>query len=147
MWIEKTDLERSTNVQEIEEDMSNNLSHKRNANHIYTEIPFHPIQNGNHQESEQQQMLSWCSGKKWTLCIAGGNDSHSAATMESSMEVLQETTTETTTWSCFTILSTYGRNVRSYLIKIPAHPRAQQKYSQCQTVEQTQVSVNRWMDK
>jgi hypothetical protein len=37
--------------------MFNILSHWGNANQNHTEIPFHPIPNGYHQENKQQQML------------------------------------------------------------------------------------------
>ena len=33
------------------------LSHERNANQIYFEIPSHPTQNGNHQENRTQMLL------------------------------------------------------------------------------------------
>jgi hypothetical protein len=43
--------------------MFNILSHKGNANQNYTEILFHPNQNGNHQENKQQQVLVRMWGK------------------------------------------------------------------------------------
>jgi hypothetical protein len=43
--------------------MINIRSHQENANQNYTESLNHACQNGNHQENEQQQILTRIQGK------------------------------------------------------------------------------------
>jgi hypothetical protein len=54
--------------------MFNFLSHKGNANQNKTEIPFHPSQNGVHQENGQQMLVRMVvvQGED-TLCAINGN--------------------------------------------------------------------------
>jgi hypothetical protein len=61
------------------------LSHWRNANQNYTEIPIYPSQNGNYQENKQ--MLVRMQGGSELLYSAGRN--LITATMEISVEVPQ----------------------------------------------------------
>jgi hypothetical protein len=45
------------------EEMVSILNHRGNANKNHTKVPFHPNQNGHHQENKQQQMLVRMQGK------------------------------------------------------------------------------------
>jgi hypothetical protein len=53
--------------------MFNIVSHKGNANENYNEIPFHPTQNGKHQENKHQEMLVSIWGEKESVYTVGGN--------------------------------------------------------------------------
>jgi hypothetical protein len=79
------------------------LSHKRNANQKYTEIPTHHCQNGNHQENNNKCQQGCGKKEPSTLMVKMFT---SATTMESFMENPQKTKTRTATQSSYIIYGT-----------------------------------------
>jgi hypothetical protein len=54
--------------------MFNILKHKRHANQNYTKIPFHPVQNGNHQENKQQMLVRMQGKRNPQYAVSGKVD-------------------------------------------------------------------------